>query len=63
MNELTVSGGIATEGFNYASSTAIYWRVRKSSTGTRYIPADGTGTITADGFTATITLIEDPFAA
>jgi len=60
MNEDTLSTGIATETFNFVSDTAIYWRVRKSSTGsTRYFPRNGTGTITSAGFSATITLAED----
>ena len=60
MNEDTLSTGIATETFNFETDTAIYWRVRKSSTGTtRYFPRNGTGTITSAGFSATITLAED----
>ena len=63
MNELTTALGVATESFNYVSSTAIYWRARKSSTGTRYFPAKGTGTITSSGFSAEVTMIEDGIVA
>lgn len=63
MNEDTDASGIATESFNFLSNTDIYIRVRKSSTGdTKYIPASATGTITASGFSVTITLLVDPNA-
>jgi len=64
MNEDTNTSGIATESFNYTGATDIYYRVRKSSTGaTKYIPAEGTGQITSNGFSVTVTFIEDEIAA
>jgi len=63
MNEDTLVSGIATESFNYASDTAIYYRIRKSSTGdTKYLPAAGSGTITNVGFATTVTLLADSIA-
>lgn len=64
MNEDTVSGGIATQSFNYpAADVPVYIRVRKSSTGTtRYTNNVSAGTITADGLTVTVTLIEESIA-
>lgn len=63
MNEDTDANGLAEETFNYVSDTDIYWRVRKSSSGTtRYFPAKGTGTIGSGGFTAYVTLVEDAIA-
>jgi hypothetical protein len=60
MNEDTVTGGIAQESYNYSTDTAVYIRVRKSSTGTtRYVPAVAGGTITQDGLDVTITLREE----
>ena len=58
----TASNGVTSvSNFNYVSDTAIYIRVRKSSTdwATKYIPASTTGTITSTGFSATITLTAD----
>lgn len=64
MNEQTSGSGVATESFNYSSDTPIIIRVRKSSVGsTRYVPINTTGTITATGFTLTITLIQDIIAS
>jgi hypothetical protein len=62
MNEDTVAGtGLAEETFNYPGSNVdIKIRVRKSSPGdTYYEDFDGIGTITADGFTLNVRLIED----
>jgi len=60
MNELSATTtGLATESFAYATDTNVYIRVRKSSTGTRYIPVLTTGTITSTGLTLTIVLNED----
>ena len=60
MNEVTDVNGLAEETFNYTADTAIYVRVRKSSSpGTRYFPYSTTGTITSAGFTVTSTLIQD----
>jgi hypothetical protein len=61
LNTTTNASGLATTSFSYVSSTDIYVRVRKSSTGsTRYFDFQASGTITASGFSTTITLIEDP---
>jgi hypothetical protein len=64
MNEDTVSGGVATESYNYpGSDTPVYIRVRKSSTGsTRYKSAVASGTVTADGMNVTITMSEEPIS-
>lgn len=63
MNGDTNASGVATSSFNYISDTAIYVRIRKSSTGTtKYYPASTVGTITSVGYSATITLIEDTTA-
>ena len=61
----TASNGVASvSNFNYVSDTPIYIRVRKSSSdwATKYIPASTTGTITLNGFSATITLTADTSA-
>lgn len=63
MNEDSViTTGIATETFNYPGSVVdIYWRVRKSSSGTtRYRSQSGTGQINTSGFSVTVTLVEEP---
>lgn len=63
LNTDTDVDGLAETTFNYTGDTAIYLRIRKSSTGdTKYIPVSSTGTITSLGFTATYTLIEDTTA-
>ncbi len=60
MNELSAaSTGLATESFAFLSDTNVYIRVRKSSTGTRYIPVKTTGVISSSGLTTTVVLIED----
>ena len=58
----TASNGVASDSnFNYISDTAIYIRVRKSSSdwATKYVQASTTGTITSTGFSAAITLTVD----
>lgn len=63
MNEVTIAGGVASEAFNYTTDTPIIIRIRKSTVGsTRYVPVNTTGTITATGFTLTVTLIQDIIA-
>jgi len=64
MNELTNASGIASEPFNYGGSPIdIYIRVRKSSSpGLRYIPYEGPGQIDDNGFSTTITLVDDDIA-
>ncbi|PJA22234.1 hypothetical protein COX59_03195 [Candidatus Beckwithbacteria bacterium CG_4_10_14_0_2_um_filter_47_25] len=63
MNEDTDINGIAAASYSGSTPANIYVRIRKSSTGsTKYYPASTTGTITASGFSATITLIEDTTA-
>jgi hypothetical protein len=60
LNTDTDSNGLVETSFTYTSNTNIYIRVRKSSTGaTKYIPVSSSGTITATGYSGTITLIED----
>lgn len=60
MNGLSNASGIVQTSFNFTTDTDIYIRVRKSSTGdTKYFVNSSTGTITASGYTSTVTLIED----
>lgn len=60
MNEDTTAGGIATEPFNFVSSTAVSVRVRKNSpAATTYLPVRSPQTIDASGLNITVTLIED----
>jgi hypothetical protein len=60
MNEDTIAGGVAEATYNFDAETAVYIRVRKSSTGsTRYKNAFAGGTITADGLDVVITLQEE----
>lgn len=60
MNEDTTISGIAQETYSYVSDKDIYFRVRKSSTGsTRYVPVQGVGTIDSNGFTVTVVMYED----
>lgn len=64
MNSLTNVSGVATTSFAFTTDTAIYIRVRKSSTGTtRYVNNDSSGTITSTGFSSTVTLLADVTAA
>lgn len=64
LNALTDVSGVASTSFAYVSSTPIYIRIRKTTTGsTRYVNADTSGTITASGFTATFTLLTDTIAS
>jgi hypothetical protein len=62
MNEDTLANGIASETFNYTGDTPIYVRVRKSSGTPKYIPVSTTGTITATGYSLTVTLFQDEIA-
>ncbi|MCP4201806.1 MAG: hypothetical protein GY769_07730 [bacterium] len=63
MNQDTDPHGEASTSLNYTADTDIYIRVRKSSTGaTKYFPFNGTGTITASGFTLNVRLIENTLA-
>lgn len=63
MNEDTLATGVATEVYTGSTPIDIYVRIRKSSTGaTKYVPASTTGTVTSGGFSAKITLAEDPNA-
>ena len=59
MNELTNVSGIATESINYPGAVNLRIRVRKSSTGIRYIPMETTGVMTTTGFALTVTLYAD----
>jgi hypothetical protein len=63
LNTDTNASGIASTSFSGSTPADIYFRVRKSSTGsTKYIPVSGTGTITSTGFSVTVTLGVDPNA-
>jgi len=67
MNEDTANvggeDGIAEALFQYSADTPIYWRVRKSSTGTtRYISAGGASTIKDSGVDISVTLYEEPLS-
>jgi hypothetical protein len=57
----TATNGIAIDtSFNYVSNTPIYVRIRKSLAGeTKYVPLSTTGTITATGYTLTVTMTQD----
>ncbi len=61
MNEDSDGGtGDATQTFAYpGSDVAVYIRVRKSSTGQRYIPNSTTATITSTGLDVTVVMAED----
>lgn len=61
MNEETNASGVATESYNYGSSKNVIIRVRKASSGTKYLPYSTTGTITGD-FTLAVTLTTDTIA-
>jgi hypothetical protein len=63
MNEDTLASGIATESYGGSLPVDIKWRVRKSDVldNPRYLPQSGTGEITSNGFTLTVTLEENPF--
>jgi len=64
INALTDASGIATTTYAYTTDEAVYIRVRKTSTGTtRYVNNDSSGTITASGFSATVTLATDIIAS
>lgn len=63
MSEVTNGSGVATESYNYSADTPIIIRIRKSTPGsTRYVPVNTTGTITTNGFSLTVTLIQDIIA-
>ena len=59
MNELTNASGIAQEDYNYTTDQDITVRIRKSSTGTRYVPAQTSGQVKSTGYTLTWVLVED----
>jgi hypothetical protein len=61
MNEDTLATGVAEESYGGTTPTSAVLRIRKgSSTDTpKYLPSSTTQTITGDGLTVTITLIED----
>ena len=64
MNADTNASGIATAAYTYTGDVPIYWRTRKSSTGTtRYKNNSGTGTITSSGLTITVTMQTDNIAS
>jgi hypothetical protein len=59
VNDQTNVDGDVSGSFGGTTPAAIYIRVRKSSTGTKYIPVLSVGTIGGTGFNATVTLVED----
>jgi len=59
MNQDSDVSGIATVSYAYTTDTPVYIRVRKSSTGTRYLNHSSTGTITSSGLNITVTLSQD----
>ncbi len=64
LNDLTDVDGLVSIAYAYTSDENIYIRTRKTTTGTtRYINNDSSGTITAGGFSATITLSTDTIAS
>jgi len=68
MNQLTETVdsevGIAATTFNYPGSVVLITvRVRKSSTGTKYIPVSTSGTIKADGYNLTAVMYVDTLVA
>jgi hypothetical protein len=64
LNSLTNASGVVTTSFAYTADTGIYIRVRKTSTGsTRYFNNESVGTITAGGFSSTVTILADTIAS
>ena len=64
MNEDTTSLGVAEEGFNYISDTAVSVRVRKNSpAATVYFPVNTPQTIISTGLTLGVRLIQDPISS
>jgi hypothetical protein len=62
MNADTNASGVASTSYSGSTPAAVYWRVRKSSTGgTKYKNISGVGTIAAStGMSITVTLYLDP---
>jgi hypothetical protein len=59
----TNASGVVTGVFAYVSDTPIVVRVRLSPTGTtRYLPVDSRGTITTNGYSASISMIREIIA-
>lgn len=64
LNTLTNASGIATGTTEFVGEQGIYIRVRKNSAGfNRYYDNNSSGTITALGFSSTITLLNDNIAS
>jgi hypothetical protein len=63
MNEDSATDGSAVDTYTGSVPVNIKWRVRKSETtdDPRYFAASGTGQVTTDGFTLTVTLEENPY--
>lgn len=61
MNEETNASGVATESYNYGSSKAVIIRIRKSPSGTKYLPFSTSGTVSGD-FSLEATLTTDTIA-
>lgn len=61
MNEETNGSGVATESYNYGASKDVIIRVRKASSGTKYLPFSTTGTITGN-FSLAVSLTTDTIA-
>ena len=62
MNEDSLATGLAEAQYSGSVPIDIKWRTRKSATtdNPRYFPRSGTGQITADGFTLTVTMKINP---
>ncbi len=59
----TNGSGVFTDStFNFTSDQAIEIIVRKSTSGTRYVPFSASGTITSTGFSLSVTMQEDAIA-
>jgi len=57
------AGGVYTDAsYAYTADLAVFVRVRKSTSGTRYFPAVVPATILDTGLALSVTLIEDPIA-
>jgi hypothetical protein len=61
INELTNAQGVISTSFQFVSEETLSVRVRKGSAGDdpRFLPVNTNQTVTADGLTVTITMLED----
>jgi len=63
LNEDSATDGYALDTYSGATPADIVWKVRKSATtdDPRYFARSDTGQITTDGFSITVTLVENPY--